>query len=62
MTIYPGSTAEFRWLIKANGVHTLQLRYVHQAQGYRGKWQDIPVEKEIVNKPVFVDVFSEEKS
>lgn len=32
-----------------------------QAQGYKSKWQDIPVEKEIVNKPVFVDVFSEGK-
>jgi hypothetical protein len=46
MTVYPGSTAEFRVLEKADGSQVLQMRYVNQTQGYTGKWQDVPVVKE----------------
>lgn len=41
--IYPGSTPEFRVLVRADGSHVLQLRYINTTQGYTGKWQDIPV-------------------
>jgi hypothetical protein len=44
--IYPGSTPEFRVLVKADGSQVLQVRYVNMTQGYTGKWQDIPVVKE----------------
>ncbi len=49
--IYPGSSPEFRIFIKVDGMQYLQIRYVNSAQGYRGKWQDVPVVKE-VNEPV----------
>lgn len=44
--IYPGSVAEFRVLVKADGAEVLQMRYVNTAMGYTGKWQDVPVVKE----------------
>lgn len=44
--IYPGSTPEFRVLVKADSSQVLQVRYVNMTQGYTGKWQDIPVVKE----------------
>ena len=43
---YPGSSPEFRVLVKAGGAQVLQVRYVHSGMGYTGKWQDIPVVKE----------------
>lgn len=44
--VYPGSTPEFRILIKEDGTHELQLRYINIAQCYTGKWQSIPIVKE----------------
>lgn len=44
--VYPGSTPEFRILIKADGTQVLQLRYVNISHGYTGKWQDVPVVQE----------------
>jgi hypothetical protein len=41
--VYPGSTPEFRILIKADGAQVMQLRYVNISHGYTGKWQDVPV-------------------
>lgn len=41
--IYPGSTPEFRILKQPNGELTFQVRYVNIAQGYTGKWQNVPV-------------------
>jgi hypothetical protein len=43
---YPGSTPEFRILIKADGTQCFQVRYVCPAQKYTGKWQDVPIIKE----------------
>lgn len=42
MSVYPGSTPEFR-ILKQNGELTFQVRYVNIAQGYTGKWQNVPV-------------------
>jgi hypothetical protein len=44
--IYPGSTPEFRILVKQDGTQEFQLRYVNITQGYTGKWQIVPVVKE----------------
>jgi hypothetical protein len=33
-------------LQKADGAMVLQMRYINIAQGYTGKWSDIPVVKE----------------
>jgi hypothetical protein len=44
--IYPGSTPEFRILVKQDGTQEFQLRYVNITQGYTGKWQVVPVVKE----------------
>ena len=44
--IYPGSSPEFRVLVKADGAQVLQVRYINSAMGYTGKWQDIPVAHE----------------
>ena len=44
--IYPGSTPEFRILVKQDGTQELQVRYINSAQGYQGKWQVVPVVKE----------------
>lgn len=44
--IYPGASPEFRVLVKADGSHVLQVRYVHSGVGYKSKWLDIPVVKE----------------
>lgn len=41
--IYPGSTPEFQILKHPNGEQTLQVRYINIAQGYTGKWQNVPV-------------------
>jgi hypothetical protein len=47
--IYPNSTPEFRILKKQSGESVLQVRYINEAQGYKSKWQAVPVveEKEI---------------
>jgi len=45
--IYPGSTPEFRVLIKTDGSSVLQVRYINSAQGYTGKWHDIPTVREV---------------
>jgi hypothetical protein len=44
--IYPGSTPEFRILVKQDGTQEFQLRYINAAQGYTGKWEPIKVEYE----------------
>lgn len=44
--MYPNSTPEFRVLVKLDNTQVLQVRYINQAQGYIGKWQDIKVEYE----------------
>jgi hypothetical protein len=44
--IYPNCAPEFRVLVKADNTQVLQVRYVNSAQGYTGKWQDIPVVQE----------------
>jgi hypothetical protein len=44
--LYPGSTPEFRIYKTLSGDAVLQVRYVNIAQGYTGKWQDIPVVNE----------------
>jgi hypothetical protein len=44
--IYPGSTPEFRILVKKDGTQELQVRYINSAQGYQGKWEPIKVEYE----------------
>lgn len=41
--IYPGSTPEFRILVRADGSFALQVRYVNPQQGYTGKWNDVPI-------------------
>lgn len=46
MTIYPGSTPQFRVLVSRDGAQVLQIRYVHEVHGYKGEWQDVPVVKE----------------
>ena len=50
--VYPNSAPEFRILKQPNGEQMLQVRYINMAQGYTGKWQDVPVvevkEKETV--------------
>jgi hypothetical protein len=43
--IYPGSSPEFRIVIDLDGSQLFQVRYVNSAQGYVGKWQNVPVEK-----------------
>jgi hypothetical protein len=48
--MYPGSTPEFRILVKQDGTQEFQLRYVNITQGYVGKWQAIQVEYETENK------------
>jgi len=44
--IYPGSSPEFRILIKQDGTQVLQVRYINSTQGYTGKWMDVPFVKE----------------
>lgn len=41
--IYPGSSPEFRMLIRKDGTQILQIRYVNSTVNYVGKWQDVPV-------------------
>ena len=41
--MYPNSTPEFRIFVKQDGNQELQVRYVCEAQGYKSKWQSIPV-------------------
>jgi hypothetical protein len=43
---YPNSTPEFRIYKTINGDAVLQVRYINNAMGYTGKWQDIPVVEE----------------
>lgn len=44
--IYPGSTPEFRTLLKENGIMVMQVRYINAPMGYTGKWMDMKTEKE----------------
>jgi hypothetical protein len=44
--IYPGSTPEFRVLVKTDGAQVFQVRYINTSMGYTGKWQDVPMVKE----------------
>ena len=44
--IYPGSTPEFRTLLKENGTMVMQVRYINAPMGYTGKWMDMKTEKE----------------
>jgi hypothetical protein len=46
--VYPGSTPEFRILVKPDGTQVLQIRHINITQGYTGKWQDVPVVLESV--------------
>jgi hypothetical protein len=43
---YPNSTPEFRIVLKNNGLQELQVRYINEPQGYKSKWQNIPIVKE----------------
>ena len=43
MKIYPGSSPEFRVLVKATGEQVFQVRYVHATYGYTGQWMGVPV-------------------
>lgn len=43
---YPNSIPEFRLFEKINGQQELQVRYVNDGIGYKGKWMPIPLEKE----------------
>jgi hypothetical protein len=49
--IYFNSTPEFRFLQKTDGSQVLQVRYINDAHGYKGLWQNIPVVKEDENAP-----------
>jgi hypothetical protein len=40
--IYPGSSPEFRILVKENNEQELQVRYVNLTQKYTGKWIAVP--------------------
>ena len=40
--IYPGSSPEFRILVKENNEQELQVRYVNITQKYVGKWAAVP--------------------
>ena len=44
--IYPGSSPEFRILERKDGTKELQVRYVNETQGYKGKWESIPLVKQ----------------
>ena len=44
--MYPGSTPEFRILVKQDGTQQFQIRYVNIANQYTGKWEPIKVEYE----------------
>lgn len=46
MEVYPGATPEFRILEKQDGTHTLQVRYINIAVGYKSQWCDIPIVKD----------------
>lgn len=44
--LYPGSTPEFRILVKQDGSQEIQVRYINITQGYTGKWQAVPIVQE----------------
>jgi len=44
--IYPGSSPEFRILLKPDGTQVFQVRYVCDAQKYKSPWQDVPIVEE----------------
>ncbi len=44
--IYPNSSPEFRILITKNNEQILQVRYINEPQGYKSKWQNVPIVKE----------------
>jgi len=48
--MYPGSTPEFRILVKQDGAQELQVRYINITQRYMGKWQAIPIIKEEITE------------
>lgn len=39
--IYPGSSPEFRIVVKQDGSEELQVRYINITQGYKSKWQKV---------------------
>lgn len=41
--IYPGATPEFRIYVNKNQTQELQVRYINITQGYKTKWQAIPI-------------------
>jgi len=45
--LYPGATPEFRILVKQDGAQEFQVRYINAAQYYVGKWQAVPIVKEV---------------
>ena len=44
--MYPGSTPEFRILVKQDGSQEFQVRYINITQGYTSKWEPVKVEYE----------------
>lgn len=50
--IYPGCTPEFRILEKQDGSKVFQVRQVNITNNYVGKWQDVPVVKEVMDAEV----------
>jgi hypothetical protein len=44
--VYPNSTPEFRIFKKQDGEIILQVRYINLVQGYKSKWQAVPVVEE----------------
>lgn len=64
--IYPNSTPEFRWIELKSGSFMLQVRYINQELGYKGKWITIPsitedeANKELQDKFIPVQIELEE--
>ena len=47
MKVYPNSSPEFRYIRKPDNSLILQVRYVCESQGYKSKWQDIPIVEDV---------------
>ena len=62
--IYPGSSPEFRVLIKENNEQELQIRYVHLTYKYTGDWVAVPkvVECDVCSNSTQVGSFSTARS
>lgn len=48
--VYPGAVPEFRILKTITRGSVLQVRYLCPAQGYVGKWQDVPIVEELIHE------------